>query len=188
MAVVANRWRERDADVSALQDRGHVVVFQPGAAEVHREAAGWFRDRTIYRFVESHLHLITRPSLRLYLNAAELRRARLDWRANVLSRLLTGTALKVARLKADPAYRSEEERVRAFVDAGDGCRATYFNHASALASGARKPRIRLAGPQATEGGGQRRPAPAAPGAVPAEGSKLLRHLDSAACGEGERAV
>ena len=139
MAVVANRWRERDADVSALQDRGHVVVFQPAAAEVHREVAGWFRDRAVYRFVGERLHLIARPSMRLYVSGAELRKAKLDWKGNVLDRLLTGTPLKVARLKADPAYRSEEERVRAFVAAGHGCRATYFNHARALVSGAGKP-------------------------------------------------
>ena len=47
-------------------------------------------------------------------------------------RCLSGTALTVARLKADQTFASEKERVHAFVASGGGCRATYFNHARRL--------------------------------------------------------
>jgi hypothetical protein len=53
-------------------------------------------------------------------------------RRAVLSRCLTGSALLVARLKASPSFPSEAARVRAFVAAGTGCRATYFHHARKL--------------------------------------------------------
>ena len=50
----------------------------------------------------------------------------------MLGRCLTGAALEVAKLKADPAFASEAERVRAFVQSGAGCRASYFRHAKKL--------------------------------------------------------
>ena len=132
VALVGNDWKSLNADVVALQDRGHVLLFAPTALEVHRQAAAWFWDQAIFDFVAAHLHLIASPSLRTYRQAWELKRAGLDWQTAVLSRFLTGPALAVARLKADPAYASEAARVRAFVQSGAGCRASYFRHAKKL--------------------------------------------------------
>jgi hypothetical protein len=109
-----------------------VLVFEPTALEVHRHAAGWFWDAQIFDFVADHLHLIAQHSLRTYGHAWELKQAGLDWRRAVLSRCLTGPALLVARLKADPTFASEAARVQAFVAAGAGCRATYYQHARRL--------------------------------------------------------
>jgi len=81
--------------------------------------------------------------LRTYRQAWELKQAGLDWRRAVLSRCLSGPALLVARLKADPAYPSEAERVRAFVGAGGGCRATYYQHARKLQPPGPTPEIAL---------------------------------------------
>jgi hypothetical protein len=83
------------------------------------------------------------PSLRTYRQAWELKRAGLDWRQVVLDRVLTGTALAVARLKADPTFTTEAARVRAFVQAGAGCRASYFRHAQKLRPPASTPQISL---------------------------------------------
>jgi hypothetical protein len=33
--IIANDWKTLNKNVAALQDRGHVLHFQPGAAEVH---------------------------------------------------------------------------------------------------------------------------------------------------------
>jgi hypothetical protein len=81
--------------------------------------------------------------LRTYVLAFELKQAGLDWRQGVLGRCLTGAALAVARLKANLAYPTEEDRVRAFVASGAGCRATYFNHARKLQPVADRPEITL---------------------------------------------
>jgi hypothetical protein len=132
VVIIANEWKSLNANVSALEDRGHILLFEPSTAEVHGHAATWFRDQEILAFVSNHLHLIERPSLRMYTQAAESKAAGLDWTEDILSRSLTGTALKVALLRADTSYRSEEDRVRAFVAAGLGCRATYFNYARLL--------------------------------------------------------
>src|SRR5207249_952787 len=125
------------------EDRGHFLLFEPAADAVHRQAATWFWDQQMYDFVAEHLHLIPRHSLRTYVLGSEQKRAGLDWRSCILARCLTGPALAVARLKADPAYRTEAERVAAFVRAGVGCRATYFNHAGALRTLRKVPRVRL---------------------------------------------
>jgi hypothetical protein len=132
IALIGNDWKTLNADVAALEDRGHVLVFEPTALEVHRQAAGWFWDQEIFDFVSMHLHLLARHSLRIYRQAWELKQARLDWRQAVLSRCLTGPALVVARLKADPTFVSEAARVQAFIAAGSGCRATYYQHARRL--------------------------------------------------------
>jgi hypothetical protein len=56
---------------------------------------------------------------------------------------LSGKALLVAQLKADPSYPTEESRAAAFVKQGGGCRATYFNHARKLPPPANAPSILL---------------------------------------------
>jgi hypothetical protein len=132
VAIIANRWSTVNADVAALEDRGHMIVFDPPPIEIHRQAAIWFHDEEVFNFISEHLHLITNHSFRTYLLADELKKARMDWRRTILSRLLSGPALLVARLKADPAFRSEAERVKAFREAGGGSRATYFNYAKKL--------------------------------------------------------
>ena len=63
----------------------------------------------------------------------ELKAAGLDWRSCLLERWeLSGKRLLVARLMADPAFRTAEDRVRAFIERVGGCRTTYFNHARRL--------------------------------------------------------
>src|SRR5216684_6630524 len=143
VALIGNDWKTLNADVAALEDRGHVLVFEPTAWEVHRHAAGWFWDEEIFDFVADHLHLIAQHSLRTYHHAWELKQAGLDWRLGVLSRCLQGTALKVAKLMANRAFTSEAERVRAFVQSGAGCRASYFRHAKKLLPVAGQPKILL---------------------------------------------
>jgi hypothetical protein len=95
VVIIANDWKTLDRNVAALQDRGHVLLFEPGAAEVHRQAGTWFDDREIYELAVE----------------AENRRARL-----------------AAELLASAAYASTAERVKAFVEQGGGCRATFFNY------------------------------------------------------------
>jgi hypothetical protein len=127
VAMIANAWQTLNRNVAALQDRGHVLFFEPSPLEVHRRTATWFWDQEIFDFVQARLHWLEEASMRHYLAAWELKQAGLDWRSLVLSRCLTGRALLVAQLKADPQYASEAERVQAFQAAGGGSRSTYFN-------------------------------------------------------------
>jgi len=132
VAIIANRWSTLNADVAALEDRGHMILFDPPPVEIHRQAGLWFHDREVFDFISGHLHLIRDHSFRTYLLALELKKARMDWKRTILSRFLAGPTLLVAQLKADPTFQSEEDRVRAFRERGGGSRATYFNHAKKL--------------------------------------------------------
>jgi hypothetical protein len=144
VAIVANEWRSLNLDVAALEDRGHVLCFDPPSLEVHVQAAKWFWDQAAYDLLGDHLHVIEQPSFRHYVAAAELKHAGLDWKSAVLARCLEGKQLLVAQLKADRSYAFEEDRVRAFVAAGGGSRATYFNIAKRLKPAGEVPKIRLA--------------------------------------------
>src|SRR6516225_8796300 len=143
VVLIGNDWKTLNDDVAALEDRGHFLLFEPSPSEVHCQAARWFWDQEIFDFVADHLHFITQHSLRTYCHAWELKRADLNWRQGVLCRCLTGVALAVAKLKADSAFASEDERVRRFVQSGAGCRASYFRHAQKLRSAVRPPKILL---------------------------------------------
>ena len=52
--------------------------------------------------------------------------------AETLMPLILDLERAYAEAKADPAFHKEEERLAAFVEAGGGCRATYFNQAKKL--------------------------------------------------------
>ena len=112
VAIITNDWKTLNRDVAALQDRGHVVLFQPSAGEIHLRIAQWFWDQEIFDFLGERLHWLEEASLRHYVAAWELKQAGLDWRGLVLSRCLSGRALLVAQVKADPRYRTEAERLK----------------------------------------------------------------------------
>jgi hypothetical protein len=127
VAIITNEWKTLNRNVAALQDRGHLVIFEPTPEEVHTRTAAWFWDQEIYDFVGERLHLFAEASMRHYVAASELKQAGLDWRGLLLSRCLSGKALLVAQLKANPSYGSETERLKAFVAKGGGSRATYYH-------------------------------------------------------------
>ena len=144
VAILANELRALNVNVSAVLDRGHVLVFDPSAREVHLRTAGWFWDQEIFDFIGRSLHLTDPLAMRDYALAWELKRAAMDWKNWLLGRWgMTGTRRLVAKLKADPSLRTERERVRAFIEQEGGCRATYYNHAKRLARPLELPDIRL---------------------------------------------
>jgi hypothetical protein len=144
--IIANAWRTLNANVTALEDRGHLLYFNPGALEVHARVATWFWDQEVFDWIGTYLHLIERPSMRIYRAAWELKDADMDWRGNLLEKWLSGGRLLVARLKADASFATEEDRARAFVERGGGCRATYFNYAKKLKPPVEAPRMTLRSP------------------------------------------
>ncbi len=133
VAILANELRTLNVNVAAVLDRGHVLVFDPAAREVHLRTAAWFWDQEVFDFIGRSLHLAERLSMRDYPLAWELKRAGMDWKSWLLARWgMTGKRLLVAKLKADPSLGTEAQRVHAFIEQQGGCRATYFNHAKQL--------------------------------------------------------
>ena len=133
VVIIANDWKTLDQNVAAVQDRGHLVMFEPTPEEVHRQVAEWFWDQTIYDWFGEHLHLIPDHSMRHYVRASELQAAGINWVGHLLGEIPEKTRL-VAELRADPSFSSEAERIEAFRKRGGGSRATYFNHKKKLRS------------------------------------------------------
>ena len=126
--IISNDWKTLNRNVAALQDRGHVLLFEPTAVEVHRKAGQWFSDADVYDWFGRNLHLVSEPSLRNYLRALELKQAGLSWRKVAPESPTDRRSRLVADLKADTSFPTEEARAREFTKRGGGCRATYFNH------------------------------------------------------------
>ncbi len=139
--IIANDWKTLNRNAAALQDRGHVLWFEPGAAEVHAQAEGWFNDPEIYEWFTANLHRVREPSLRHYVRAKELKAAGMDWTEVLAAEVENARARLAAALLADESYPSTKARVEAFVAQGGGCRATFFNYrrrlVGAAAAGAR---------------------------------------------------
>lgn len=132
VVIICNDWKTLNRNVAALQDRGHVLEFSPTPREVHQLASTWFRDIEVLGWFEANLDRFEHLSLRLYLRAAELKAAGLDWKGLASVEPANKRRRLVAELKADPAFEREKDRVQRFQELGGGCRATYFNHARAI--------------------------------------------------------
>jgi hypothetical protein len=145
--IIANVWKTLNSNVTAIEDRGHVLLFQPSPLEVHCRVAQWFWDQEVFDFVARYLHLITESSMRHYLAAWELKQAGFDWRSRLLERwAIDDRTILVAQLRADPSFASEEDRVRMFKEKGGGCRQTYFARAKKFRAAGDPPRIILENP------------------------------------------
>jgi hypothetical protein len=126
--IICNDWKTLNRNVAALQDRGHVLVFQPSAAEVHRKAGEWFDDTEIYAWFGANLHRMREPSFRHYVRARELKAAGMDWTEVLAVDAENVRARLAAEILASSSYRSTGEKIQAFVKQGGGCRATFFNY------------------------------------------------------------
>ena len=131
--IISNDWKTLNRNVAALEDRGHVLVFEPSAVEVHEEAGRWFRDPEIYEWFGKNLHRIVEPSLRLYVRAAELKAAGMDF-TEVLSEFPQNKRAQIAaEILGSMSFDTTGDRVEAFKKRGGGCRATFFNYRRRLA-------------------------------------------------------
>ena len=135
VVIISNDWQTLNKNVAALQDRGHVLHFEPAALEVHKEAGRWFDDAEIYRWFGENLHRVREPSLRHYVRARELKAAGMDWTAVLAAEDENKRARLAAELLESNEYASTAARVAAFVQRGGGCRATFFNYRRRLGNG-----------------------------------------------------
>jgi hypothetical protein len=137
VVIISNDWKTLNKNVAALQDRGHVILFEPSAAEVHRKAGTWFDDPEIYKWFGENLHRVREPSMRQYVRARELKAAGMDWTDVLAVEDENRRARLAAELLASNGFGSTAERVEAFVNQGGGCRATFFNYRRKFGSGNR---------------------------------------------------
>jgi hypothetical protein len=135
ICIISNDWKTLNQNVAALQDRGHVLLFEPSAAEVHAKAGTWFTDPEIYEWFAKNLHRVRKPSFRNYVRARELKVGGLDWTDVLAAEAENPRARLAAEILASDSYRNTAERAEAFVKHGGGCRATFFNYRKRLGSG-----------------------------------------------------
>ena len=62
--IIANDWRILNRNVEAVQDRGHMLLFEPPPKEVHAEVAKWFDDTEILDWFKKNLPLFEHLSMR----------------------------------------------------------------------------------------------------------------------------
>ena len=135
MQSVCVFWQTLNRNVDALQDRGHVLLFEPSAAEVHRKVGSWFDDPEISQWFAANLHRVREPSQRHYTRAKELKAAHMDWTQVLAEEAENRRARLAAEVLASTTYGSTTARVQAFIEQGGGCRATFFNYRRKLAGG-----------------------------------------------------
>ena len=75
------------------------------------------------------------PSLRHYVRAKELKAAGMNWTDVLAIEDENPRARLAAELLASNAHGSTAERVKAFVEQGGGCRATFFKYRRKLGGG-----------------------------------------------------
>ena len=145
VCIIANDWKDLDANTAAVQDRGHLIFFEPTPLEVHLQVANWFWDQAVFDWFGEHLHLIAEPSMRSYVKAYERKIAGIDeWPEMILSDVVSEKAMLVAKLRADSSFSSERERVKAFKEQGGGSHETWYRYKRKLKSPTEPPpRIQL---------------------------------------------
>lgn len=136
-------------NITALHNRGVVVLFQPTALEIHREVGegGWFDDQEVWEFIGKNLYLMTRPDFRFYIHARNHKRAGKNWKDLTLRMLESAVdqdagqtreekdkLVLVAKLLADTKFdqmaapETERETVFKTCYGRGGSRATYHRH------------------------------------------------------------
>jgi hypothetical protein len=143
VCIITNRWSGNSKEIEALEDRGHLIYFDPTPDEVHRYVATWLqRDaQDVYDFIGENLHLIDRSSCRLYVKALERKAAAGDWREFVLHHCYQ-TAKQVVRIiLEDPTCQTEKERVRKAKEQAGISRATYFRYKKELDADGQAPSV-----------------------------------------------
>jgi len=143
VAFITNDWPTFDQKLSALEDRAHLMVFDPRPLEIHLAAATWFEDQEVFDFIGENLYFMPGLSLRTYEQAAEFKAAGFAWQDPLIDPRKGWKRRLVATLKLDQSFSSEEDRVKKFEELGGGSRATYYRHARILAKLPPVPRILL---------------------------------------------
>lgn len=126
VCIIANDWKTLSANTAAVEDRGHVLHFDPTPEAVHTRVAEWFWDQEVHDWFGQFLHMIPDLSMRQYVRAAELKAAGIDWVSAILRDDIAPKVRLIAELKADDTFPEERDRVAAFESRGGGGKTTWY--------------------------------------------------------------
>ena len=126
VCIIANDWKSLNANTAAVEDRGHVVIFDPSPAEVHLQVSEWFWDQEVFDWFGDFMHLMPSLSMRHYVRAAELKAAGIEWSKAMLAEDVPEKIRVIAELKADARFTEERDRVAEFTARGYGGKTTWY--------------------------------------------------------------
>lgn len=123
--IIANQWKTLNQNVSAIEDRGILIRFEPSAAEVHDYVSEWFVDDEVLTFISTLLPLAKTASARIYMIASELRQANLDWKRAIGESLgITHRAALLIDIESSGA--SPKEKARRYQEETGLSQPTYY--------------------------------------------------------------
>lgn len=128
LIIVSNDWKTINKNVASLEDRGHMISFEPDIKELHRYVGTWFPDKEVYDWFGANLHRIDRLSFRDYIRASELKACGFAWPESIEPVKLHKRGPLVAELLADPAYPDMKSRLAAFKLKGGGSASTFWSY------------------------------------------------------------
>lgn len=119
VCLVCNNWDILSGRFGPLLDRGIVIFFDPPNEEIHRYVGEWFTDKEILQFIGEHLGSIGLHSVRFYVNAKEMKKHKLDWKAALIEswtheKQPETTEAIFERIMAMSELTTDKERVAAF--------------------------------------------------------------------------
>jgi hypothetical protein len=133
--VITNSWSDGGVR-EAIASRALSIDFCPPWREVYLYAAGWFQDQEVLDFVHSNLHILSKPDLRVLLNARQLRGYSVPgvpWQSAFDGCFGVSKRRQAAlRILSDASFGSNAARAREFERLGHGDRATFYRHVAEL--------------------------------------------------------
>jgi hypothetical protein len=126
--IVSNDWKTINKNVASLEDRGHVLSFEPSMIEMHRYVGTWFHDKEVYAWYADNLFRLDRLSFRDYIRASELRSSGMEWPQGIEPVRKHKRGPLVAELLSDPSYPDMKSRLTVFMRKGGGSPSTFWNY------------------------------------------------------------
>lgn len=126
VCIISNDWKSINKNVSAIEDRGIVINFNPSNLEVHENTCRWFDDKEILGYVGENLEFCKTLSMRDYINAKAAKISGLDWKDLLYRSWNVDSKFNLIRDLFNKPYLLEKNRINEFVRLGLGSRATYF--------------------------------------------------------------
>jgi hypothetical protein len=107
--------------LKALYTRAHVVQFEPSNDEILEYLKSFSRDGQIVKFIESYIDFSKELNFRIYERAIELKKAKLDWKKEIINSLQIDSKLFEMSFLLE-TYKTDLERIKNF----SGERASYY--------------------------------------------------------------
>ena len=129
VVILANNLGQLTQDMEAMLDRGTLVWFDPTNDEIINYTATWLGDNEIIEFAREWSSLAAQPSCRDMWNAKKKKQGTgklITWQKVLLGKWRVSEMTTVRDILNDPSYKTEGERVAAFIAKTGKSRAEWY--------------------------------------------------------------